>query len=78
MMLLPSLLDNRLYVRGFYDQNFIMGNTIDRNFIVVADTQFGLRLYKGLHAVTELRYNGFLAEQDRFGIALGLEYKINF
>ena len=55
-----------------------MGNTIDRNFIVVADTQFGLRLYKGLHAVTELRYNGFLAEQDRFGIALGLEYKINF
>lgn len=74
---LPSLFNNRLYIGGFADQNFLIGD-LDAHNKLVMETQLGYRLYKGLYAVSEIRYNGFFPKGDRFGLGLGLEYKLVF
>lgn len=77
MKILPKHLDNRVYMLGFADHNFLIGETPAHNKLV-AENQFGVRIWKGLHAVTELRWNGFLPETKRFGVGLGLQYKFEF
>ena len=77
MKILPKLFHERVYMSGFADHNFIVGNQDTHNKLVT-ETQFGVRVWKGLHAVTELRWNGFLPKGDRFGVGIGLQYKIVF
>lgn len=77
MKIFPKHLDDRVYLYGFADQNFNTGsNSIHSR--LVAETQLGVRLYKGLHAVTEVRWNGFFPKGDRFGVGVGMQYKLDF
>ncbi len=73
----PKFFDNRLYMLGFADQNLYAGAADSHNKLV-CENQFGFRLWKGLYAVTELRWNGFFPKGDRFGLGLGFEYKFTF
>jgi hypothetical protein len=76
MKIFPKLFRERVYMSGFADHNFLIGKTPAHNKLV-AENQFGVRLWKGLYAVTELRWNGFLPKKN-FGVGMGLEYKLNF
>ena len=77
MKILPKLFHDRVYIYGFADQNFNTDSNGPHTKLV-AENQFGVRLWKGLHAITELRWNGFFPEGDRFGLGLGLQYKVVF
>lgn len=75
--ILPKTLHDRVYINGFADQNFNLGSGNAHDNLVF-ETQLGVRVYKGLYAVSELRWNGFFPEGSRFGVGIGAEYKINF
>lgn len=77
MNILPKVFKNRLYMFGFADHNFLIGST-DAHNKLVTETQFGYRLWKGLHAITELRWNGYLPKPYRFGVGMGFQYKYSF
>ncbi|MDD9897624.1 MAG: hypothetical protein OXU45_01355, partial [Candidatus Melainabacteria bacterium] len=74
MKMLPATVADRLYLSGFADHNFLIGDTPAHNKLV-AENQFGYRVWKGLHLVTELRWNGYLPKGDRFGVGIGAQYK---
>jgi hypothetical protein len=72
-----NLLKDRLYIYGFADHNMNYGGGIGgNNHRWVSETQLGVRLIAGLHAVAEFRRNEFLSEKN--GLGLGLEYLIRF
>ncbi len=67
-----NILDGRLSVGGFLDVNFNAGATSNQT-VVVTEHQIRLRLFEGLHLITEFRLNEFL--QDDFGVAPGIQYR---
>lgn len=71
-------LDQRIYIAGFIDHNvWLSGPEGSRTHTVVTEHQLGLRAVNQLFVVGELRYNGFLVE-EQVGVGFGLEYKIPF
>ncbi len=66
-----NVFDGRLSAGGFVDANFNAGAT--GRTVVVTEHQVRMRLFEGLHLITEFRPNEFLA--DDFGIAPGLQYR---
>lgn len=75
--ILSNRLDNRLYIGGFADQNFV--NSLSGEIMTewVTEHQLGIRIIDQLYAVLEYRINTFLAK-DTNGLGYGLEYKIKF
>ena len=67
-----NVLDGRLSAGGFVDVNFNAGSTRGRT-VVVTEHQVRMRLFEGIHLITEFRLNEFL--QDDFGIAPGIQYR---
>lgn len=76
MAILPSRLNNRVYVAGFADQNFRF-NDDKVTFEWVTEHQVGVRLIDELYAVAEYRINTF-TPSDNYGWGYGMEYKIVF
>lgn len=76
--ILPSLLDNRVYLGGFIDHNIWSGapTGVDTN-TVVTEHQLGVRLFDRLYAVAEFRRNEFFPT-DKNGVGFGLEYVVPF
>lgn len=64
-------LDNRLYLGGFANQ-YWDARASKNPFSWVTEHQLGLRIWKGLHGVVELRYNAFWPQSK--GIGFGFEY----
>jgi len=71
---LPDLLDNRVYISGFADQNIIYEDDGKITFHWVNETQLGVRLVKELYFVVEYRLNKKLPKKE--GVGIGLEYMI--
>lgn len=69
--LMPGLLDKRVYLSGFVDQNIGPGS-----LPWVTEHQLGVRLAGNLYAAVEYRHNAFLKKKD--GVGLGLEYVAAF
>lgn len=67
-----NILDGRFSVGGFVDVNFNAGPGADQT-VLLSDHQIRIRLFEGLHLITEFRLNEFL--QDDFGIAPGVQYR---
>lgn len=75
---LSGALGARFYLAGFMDHNLWLGGPAGTETSrIVTEHQLGARLIGGLHVVTELRYNQFLADQ-RLGIGVGLQYFLPF
>ena len=72
-MVLPDILNDRLYIGGFADHSF--GGPGDPE--VVNENQLGVRLYDWWYAVAEYRYNGY-RKGDESSLGLGFEYVIKF
>lgn len=77
--ILPTLLKERVYLRGFADHNMRYGSqaTAGNNHIWVTEHQVGIRAVNWLYVVAEYRYNEFFASK-RNDVGIGLEYQINF
>lgn len=70
----PNHLDDRIYLAGFLDHNLVAAPGADVPASrILTEHQLGLRIWRGLHAVTELRFNQYLPD-ERLGLGLGLEY----
>lgn len=69
---LPSKLNNRLYISGFADQDLIWGANASLKSIWVTEHQLGIRIIGQLHAVAEYRINEYLP--DKSGWGLGIQY----
>jgi hypothetical protein len=69
----PKFFDDRLYLSGFLDHNLEFGELSKSHSILVSENQLGFRLVNDLFLVSELRYNGYLS-QDELGVGLGLEW----
>ncbi|MFC2175765.1 hypothetical protein ACFLR1_02180 [Bacteroidota bacterium] len=72
----PGPLNNRLYIGGFVDQNFVYSNS-KVSLKWVSEHQLGIRLVSQLYAVAEFRINTFLPD-EQYGLGYGLEYKVIF
>lgn len=72
----PKPLNNRLYIGGFVDQNFVYTNG-KVSLKWVTEHQLGVRLVSQLYAVAEFRINTFLTEKQ-YGLGYGLEYNVAF
>ncbi len=72
----PGPLNNRLYIGGFADQNFVYSNG-KVSLRWVSEHQRGIRLVSQLYAVAEFRVNTFQPE-EQLGLGYGLEYKVIF
>ncbi len=70
--LLPSLLDNRAYLAGFFDHNIGPGTTN------VTAHRVGFRVLGGLYLTSEYRYVGFYPDDKRSGFRAGLEFASTF
>lgn len=68
-----KLFNNRVYIRGFIDQNFTRNE--QKKIHLVTEHQLGFRLIKGLYVVGEYRINEYLESHQ--GLGFGLEYKIS-
>ena len=76
LKILPTVLNDRIYIGGFIDQNFLSDNNkVMMKF--VTEHQLGLRIIDQLYAVLEFRINEYLPN-DNYGFGYGLEYKIKF
>lgn len=73
----PDLLDNRVYIAGFADQNFNYLENDKLAFEWVSEHQLGIRIINELYAVAEYRINTLLPKEN-YGLGYGLEYKILF
>ncbi len=73
----PNLLDNRVYIAGFADQNFKYLENDKLTFEWVSEHQLGIKIIDELYAVAEYRINTFLPSEN-YGLGYGLEYKILF
>jgi len=72
-----NLLKKRAYLAAFCDQTFnYSNNTV--NFSWVTEHQLGIKLAKGLHLITEFRYNTYKVDEDKMGVGMGLEYFMKF
>ncbi len=75
---LKSSFGSRFYVSGFVDHNlWLQGPSGTKRSRILTEHQLGVRVAYGLHVVTELRYNPFLAD-ERLGLAVGLQYMLRF
>ncbi|MCY4523489.1 MAG: hypothetical protein OXB84_01990 [Halobacteriovoraceae bacterium] len=72
IMLFPKTFNNRIYISGFFDHNFI--STGDK---IVTEHQIGFRIIDQLFIVSEYRLNEFFTSK-KSGVGTGLEYKIIF
>jgi hypothetical protein len=72
----PGPLNNRLYLSGFADQNFVYSNGKVK-LKWVSEHQLGVRLISQLFAVAEFRINTF-PDSEHYGLGYGLEYKVIF
>jgi hypothetical protein len=70
--ILPSKLNNRLYLSGFADQDLIWDSNAAFKSIWVTEHQLGIRIIGGLHAVAEYRINEYIP--DKSGWGLGIQY----
>lgn len=77
MKLFPKTFNDRAYLYGFADQNMLIGSQNAHNKLV-SELQLGYRVWKDLALVTEARWNGFFPKGDRFGVGVGVQYKVNF
>jgi len=71
-------LSDRLYLSGFVDHNF--GQVLPDSFPsdpIVAEAQFGYRLYDKLFAISEFRINEY-RRSNVSSLGVGLQYKINW
>lgn len=71
--ILPSALDDRVYLSGFADQNI---DSETRSFWVT-EHQLGVMLLSSIYAVVEYRFNDFLPT-DKTGTALGFEFLLDW
>lgn len=69
------MLNNRMYIGGFADQNFVTINGSTKTFWVT-EHQLGYRLIDQLYLVAEYRVNEF--QNKNTGLGFGVEYKIKF
>jgi len=76
-MTFPGISD-RLYLSGFLDQTFNqdLPDTLPRNPIV-AETQFGMRMFDRFYAIGEYRINQRRVGDER-NFAVGIEYKFRW
>lgn len=72
---LPELLDNRVYLSGFVDQN--IDHSAGTKTTWLEETQLGVRVLGDWHVVAEQRYNGFRRGREA-SLGLGLEYVMRF
>lgn len=82
IMVFPKLLNKRLYISGFADQNIVdvlddSGKKTGTSLKWVTEHQLGINLIDQLYLVAEYRINDFLPYGNS-GIGYGLEYKIVF
>ena len=75
--ILPDLLQKRIYLAGFADQNIIYVDDDKPSIKWVSEHQMGLRIFNQLFMVMEYRINDFLPSKN-YGLGYGLEYKIIF
>lgn len=65
---------SRFYLAGFVDHSLWLKGPAGTNANqVVTEHQLGGRLFDGLHAVVELRYNQYLADKQ-LGVGFGFQY----
>ena len=74
--ILPKKLNNRVYLAGFADQNFIYTDG-KLTFKWVTEHQLGIKIIDQFYAVAEFRINDFLPSENE-GFGYGLQYKIIF
>ena len=72
----PGPLNDRLYIGGFADQNFVYDDG-KVSLKWVSEHQLGIRLVSQLYAVAEFRINTFQSS-EQYGLGYGLEYKVIF
>lgn len=72
-------LSNRVYLAGWMKQTF---GGDKRSGVpsepIIGEAQFGVRLWRQLHAVAEYRINQNRPSGSRSNLAVGLEYKLRF
>lgn len=73
----PNLLNDRLYMGGFADQNLRTDQNGNVQCTLVSEQQLGVKLTKGFYAVVEYRINEFVTAEPK-GIGYGIEYKVTF
>ncbi|MEO9967844.1 MAG: hypothetical protein ABJF11_18775 [Reichenbachiella sp.] len=76
LLLFPELLNRRVYISGFADQNFRSGGEENKTKWVT-EHQLGIRIINEFYIVAEYRVNDFFSS-DHYGLGYGLEYKIIF
>jgi hypothetical protein len=59
----------RFSLDSFIDINFLNGKSK-----IVSETTFRYKLYKGISAISEIRYNEFIVNNE-FGVSVGAEYR---
>jgi hypothetical protein len=70
----PDWLGGRFSTGGWFDANFDGGPGHDQ-INLLSEVQFRYRLVGGLHALTELKYNELLADDDEWGVGVGVQYR---
>lgn len=77
IQVLPQIFKDRIYLSGFVDHNLELGYDSQVPSVSVNEHQLGVRVYKQLYTIAELRYNGLL-NKDQVGLGLGLQYFLSF
>ena len=67
-------LNNRLYLSGFADMDMYYKSGVQ--FSVVTEHQLGIKMFSGLYAVIEYRYNDYAVSKN--GVGMGLQYIISY
>ncbi|WP_114780630.1 hypothetical protein [Botryobacter ruber] len=75
--ILPKLLDNRVYIGGFADQNVEYHDNGKVSFNWVTEHQLGVMVLKQFYVVVEYRINEF-SPTEKSGVGYGLQYVINY
>mgnify|MGYP003687575257 FL=1 len=75
--ILPKTFNNRVYLGGFADQNFVYQDNAKISFKWVSEHQLGIRFWDQFYLIAEYRINDYRAK-DNYGLGYGLEYKIKF
>ncbi len=70
----PDWLGGRFSTGGFFDANFDGGPGHDE-INLVSEVQIRYRLIGELHALTEVKYNEFLGDDDDWGVGVGFQYR---